>query len=206
MLSVTTTLCKLAGCWLLGFSLVNGEDEGSSYWENYWPQTKEFEAYQQKKKQLRCQYRKNLTSALNKATRAELYLLKFDESRMPAIGLDPLKFFQDGSGAVATRIFSKKVLQKKELRLLVSAMQQQLKQPDSDSRTSYNGALYGVRIYQNEKQLFDSSFFFASETYWLQYPDGRELCDLHESFMKVLNRLLPVPSEMQKQFDQRYNE
>lgn len=199
--TMKTILYGLAGCWLLGFSLVNAENGGSSYWEDYWSQTKEFEVYQQKKRQLRHQYRIDLSRQLVGTTRIEVFLFEFDRTYgFVRRGWED-RLFSMGDGMWSLKILRKKVLDKKDSKLLVAALAKQLADNTDKNVGNYNGILHGIRLYTGDKKTFETTFTWSSRGYYVDYPDGDDEWRFTSDTMReAMYKVMPVPAEMQKKY------
>jgi len=171
-----------------------------------------FNAYLQTMKKAQAEYRKGLSASFSKATKIEIYLLDFDVKHFDGVMTPTWKLnvpkdqFPIGPSEGVARILKTKVLTGEEMKKLLPALEAAVGVEKDIVSPLCHFPIHGVRVWEGEELIFETSFCWMCENFSLRYPDFREKwVGIEGTRLKnIIKDLMPIPAAEIERFKKQY--
>lgn len=169
-------------------------------------------AYHKTMDQAQSAYRKGLAEGLPAATRIEVYLLDFDVKHFEGSTEGVWKFdlpkdqFPIGPYKSVTRILKTKVLTPEQRKELLPALQAVVGVEENTGGAMCHFPIHGLRIWDGDRLILETSFCWLCENFALEYPDFTERwVGIQGTKLKeIINKLMPIPQAELDRFRKKY--
>jgi hypothetical protein len=156
---------------------------------------------------LQAAYRKSLAGVLASADKVEVFLLDFemqDADAYRVVGWDslPPAFFPIPPYGSKSKILQQKTLSPDQIQKLLPVLQENVGVEANHGGAFCHYPIHGVRLWSGEKLVFQSSFCWACQNFYVMYPDrdagwvGVSTKELE----KVMEELMPIPQKELERF------
>ncbi|RYD84979.1 MAG: hypothetical protein EOP84_03915 [Verrucomicrobiaceae bacterium] len=174
--------------------------------------TRLFEAdgtYFEEKRVLQEKYRKAVADRVSRADKVEVYLLDFDAQPEGKMGFGHLKEdqFPIPPDEGVSKILSRKILNADELAVFRPALRATLSAKENQDLTLCHFPVHGVRVWAGNWVVFESSFCWKCQSFYIKYPDKAEWMNLPDpNLERVLRRIMPIPASELERFEKKFSQ
>ena len=164
--------------------------------------------YYQAQAEIRSVYRKALAAALAQGGRVEVYLLDFETKDTPSdfyhwedrLENDGFPILPYGS---KSKILKRVTLTKDQQKTFIPKLQEVVGvQGDIDGGAFCHFPIHGVRIYNGDKIIFQSSFCWKCNNFAVSYPDGPSWVAIRGGdLFKAFSVIMPIPQSELDRFE-----
>jgi hypothetical protein len=175
--------------------------------------TDPYTAYRQTMEKAQSDYRKAFGASLSKATRIEVLLLDFKVERYEGWTEGAWEYelpkdkFPITPYKSVTRILKSRVLTAVEMKKLLPALQATVGVETDAGGAMCHFPIHGLRVWQDDRLIFHTSFCWMCSTFYLEYPDftvhwtGIQGTKLKDAMLE----LMPIPPAELERFKKDKN-
>jgi len=161
---------------------------------------------------IKIRYRKELAEAIAKGDKVEVYLLDFDAiEQTPSDHLYWETRLEEGEFPIMPYGSKTKVLKKVELtpeqrKEFLPALQKTVSSEEDHGGAMCHHPIHGVRVFSGGKIIFQSSFCWHCNNYYLHYPDGPQWLGIgnRKDLATAFEKMMPVPQKEIDRFNEKY--
>lgn len=169
------------------------------------------EVYYEKLALVEAEYRVNLSKALKKADRVELFIVTFDGIEEPdedpfanepsigdteSISISPYK--------MQTKIIQTKELEINERDSVLKVLSKQITVKEHSGGAFCHYPIHGIRIYKGEEILHEGTFCWVCGNFSITYPVGSAWLDTTLELKTLFNKILPIPKSEIERFHKKH--
>ncbi|HEY5311675.1 MAG TPA: hypothetical protein VIK18_04125 [Pirellulales bacterium] len=151
--------------------------------------------------QLKAEFRQHISKALETADKIEIFLLEFD-SLKPDPG-DDVRFDGDEDNQrfpirpykSLAKILKHRTLTPAERDELLPLLMAVVGQPKDPGGAFCHLPIHGLRVFEGETLLFESSFCYVCQNFYIRYPTEARWFGLEaKEFEATMKKLMPIPA------------
>jgi len=167
-------------------------------------------AYFQAVQKAKAEYREAFAASLNKATKAEIYLLDFEVQHHDPGDIQwqihpPKDQFPIAKGKTC-RILKQRILTEEELKKLLPSLQATVGIKGNGGGAMCHFPIHGLRLWVGDHLVLETNICWSCHNLYLQYPDyTMDVIGVwNKTLEEIMKGLMPVPEEELARFRVKY--